>query len=60
MKVLNKSTTIPLTQVQIKLDVHIEKMNADGWQLMTVAAVNVGIEEVLVLFWRKEVFDGNG
>lgn len=55
MTILNKATTIPLTQVQIKLDPHIEKMNAEGWQLMSAAPINIGIEEVFVLFWRKEV-----
>jgi hypothetical protein len=46
---------IPLTQVQIKLKQHIESMNTDRWELMSVAPINVGIEEVFVLFWRKTI-----
>ena len=54
-KVLNKATTMPLTQVQIKLDQHLQAMNADGWELMSIAPINVGIEEVFVMFWRKTI-----
>lgn len=52
-RVLNHSTNIPLTQCQQKLNPHIERMNADGWELMSAAPINIGIEEVFVLFWRK-------
>lgn len=54
-KVLNKCTFIPLTQMISKLDIHIEKMNTDNWELISVAVEAVGIEEFFVCFWRKVV-----
>lgn len=57
-KVQNKCTFIPLTQMVSKLDIHIEKMNVDGWELMSIAVEAVGIEEHFVLFWRRVIDDG--
>ncbi len=54
-KAINKVTFVTLTQVLTKLDIHIEKMNVDGWELMSIAVEAVGIEENFVLFWRKVV-----
>lgn len=52
-KVLNISSTIPLTDVQIKLNPHIDKMNMEGWELMSVAVEAIGIQELFIMFWRK-------
>jgi hypothetical protein len=54
-KTINKATTIPLTQVQIKLNAHVESMNTDGWELMSAAPISIGIEEVFILFWKKTI-----
>lgn len=54
-KIVNHSTTLPLSHVQTKLNTHIEKMNAEGWELMSVAVEAIGIEEVFIMFWRKEL-----
>lgn len=53
MKIINKATFIPLSQVTTKLDSHIQTMNADDWELMSVAVEIVGIDEHFILFWRK-------
>lgn len=54
-KVINKATHLPLTQLEIKLNQHIERMNADGWELMSAAIEAVGIEELFILFWKKTI-----
>lgn len=52
-KVINKCTHMPLTHIGIRMDQHIEKLNGEGWELMSVAVEAVGIEELFILFWRK-------
>lgn len=53
-KVLNKATHVPLTHVNDdKLNAHIGNMNAQGWELMTMAVEAIGIEERFIMFWRK-------
>lgn len=54
-KVLNKSTTLPLSHVQTKLNTHLETHNAQGWELMSIAIEAIGIEELIIMFWRKPV-----
>jgi hypothetical protein len=54
-KVLNKATTLPLSHIQTKLNDHLMQMNRDGWELMNAAIEAVGIEELIVCFWRKEL-----
>lgn len=56
-KVLNKCTFVPLSHAVSKLDQHIEKMNGDSWELISVAVEAVGIEEFFICFWRKVVDD---
>jgi hypothetical protein len=46
---------LPIAHVKEKLNEHIEKQNVEGWELMTAAIENIGIEEVFILFWRKTV-----
>jgi hypothetical protein len=57
-RIINKATHLPLTQLEIKLNQHIEKMNADGWELMSAAIEAVGIEELFILFWKRTVEAG--
>ncbi len=54
-KVVNTSTTIQLVDVSTKLNAHIEHMNVQGWELMSVCIEAVGIQELFILFWRKIV-----
>lgn len=53
-KVRNSVTTIPLTHAETKLEFHLQKMNNEGWELMSVAVENVGLKEVFLMFWRKD------
>jgi hypothetical protein len=54
-KVINKCTHIPYSHIGIKVNQHIEMMNVDGWELMSVAMEAIGIEELFIMFWRKPV-----
>lgn len=54
-KIVNISSTIPLSDVGPKLNAHIEGMNTQGWELFSVIQQLVGIKEVFVMFWRKTV-----
>ena len=54
-RVLNSSSTIPLTDVKTKLNAHIDLMNGQGWELLSVVQQTVGIYEFLVMFWKKIV-----
>ena len=56
-KILNHSTTIPLTQVKEKLNPHLEIMNSKSWELMSAAIEAIGIEEYIILFWKKTITD---
>jgi hypothetical protein len=51
----NKATTIPLGDVLNRLGPHIEQMNADGWELMSATVEHIGIQEHLLLFWKRNV-----
>jgi hypothetical protein len=57
MRVANRATVLTLVDVQNKLNPHIEKMNSEGWELLSVTQQEVGIQEVLILFWKKSVDD---
>ena len=50
---VNKATTVPLGDMQQRLNPHIESMNREGWELMSVTVETIGIHEVLLLFWKK-------
>lgn len=55
-KVLNKCTHVPLLHIiEDKANNHIEKMNTDGWELISVAPQAIGQFETFVMFWRKVV-----
>lgn len=54
-KVLNKCSFVAYAQVQQKLNTHMESYNTDGWELISVATENIGIEEYFICFWRKVV-----
>ena len=55
MKTVNRATILTLTDVHTKLNPHIEKMNTEGWELLSVAQQEVGIQEVLIMFWKKTI-----
>jgi len=56
LKVLNKVTHIPLLHIiEDKANSHIEKMNNDGWEIISVAPQAIGQFETFVMFWRKVV-----
>lgn len=54
-QVINKSTTITLVDVLSKLNTHIQQQNAEGWELFSVVQQAIGIQEYMILFWRKTV-----
>jgi hypothetical protein len=60
MSTVNTSSVITLTDIHQKLNPHIDAMNAKGWELMSVAQQEVGIQEVLILFWKKTVVPDTG
>jgi hypothetical protein len=41
--------------IEDKANNHIEKMNADGWELISVAPQAIGQFETFVFFWRKVI-----
>lgn len=53
MRYLNTCTTLPIAHATTKLQAHIEKMNNDGWEILSVSIDNIGIEELFVIFWKK-------
>ena len=50
---INKATTVPLASIGQQLNPHIETMNRDGWEMMTVTIETIGTIEVLLMFWKK-------
>jgi hypothetical protein len=50
---VNKASTVPLADAGQRLNPHIEQMNRDGWELMTVTVESVGTIEILLMFWKK-------
>ncbi len=56
-KVQNTSTTVSLARAETMLPVHIQKMNDDGWELMSVFLRMTGLEETLFLLWKRTVND---
>jgi len=50
---INKATTVPLGDMQQRLNPHIETMNREGWSLMSVTVETIGIHEVLLMFWQR-------
>jgi hypothetical protein len=61
-KVINMSTVLSLADVvqQERLNQHIQKQNAQGWELMSSALETTGIQELLLLFWKKTVEENHG
>lgn len=55
MKIVNKASMIPIADVGARLNPHIENMNTDGWTLMSATVETVGVQELLLLFWKKEI-----
>lgn len=51
-KTTNSSSTIPLTHLN-KLNQHIQSMNVQGWELLSVIQKAIGIDEHLIMFWKK-------
>lgn len=56
-KVINTSSIVPLVDViqHDKLNRHMQMKNAEGWELMSVQQELTGIQELLILFWKKTV-----
>lgn len=56
LKVLNTITHVPLLHIiEDKANAHVQRMNADGWELISVAPQAIGQFEEFIMFWRKVV-----
>lgn len=56
---VNKATHINLVDIELKLNTHIQLQNNEGWELFSVVQQMVGINESLVMFWKKPIPEGH-
>jgi hypothetical protein len=57
-RVINQITTITLSDVHtVKLNQHIAQQNSAGWELFNITQQALGIQEYLILLWRKTITD---
>lgn len=55
MKIQNTSSSVQLSKVETVLPVHIQQMNNQGWELMSVFLRMTGLEEMLFLLWKRTI-----
>jgi hypothetical protein len=59
IKIVNRSTMVPIPDITTRLNPHIDQMNSESWELMSATVETVGIQELIILFWRKYISTGN-
>ena len=53
-KVINQITKLQLVHLE-RLNQHIQAENNNGWELFNIAQQSIGINEFMLLLWRKTV-----
>ena len=54
MKTVNRSTSMPIADLG-RINPHIEQMNTEGWEILSVIQQDIGIHEYIVFFWKKVI-----